>query len=95
MKTVFYIIVILVALFYALGTKIQFKPFKIEFTNWVDVIGWIIIIVGVSILIIHASVKTGEEYYVKGYKQGAEDFKTELLKEVDNAKNSKEASTSE
>lgn len=94
MKTVFYIIVILIALFYALGTKIEFKPFKIEFTNWVSVIGWILLFVGVLVLTTHSAIKSGEEYYIKGYKQGAEDLRTELLNEIKNAKSNEETSTS-
>ena len=80
MKTVFGILFLIAVVVYGLGTRIEFKPFRIHFDSWVYFLGWVFIAIGVVII------STSE--YSKGLKRG-KDITIEVLEEIAN-KNSHE-----
>lgn len=64
MKTAFRIILSVIAIVWGLGTRIEFKPFRIHFDSWESFIGLICIIIGVAII--------SHSDYKKGVKDGQE-----------------------
>lgn len=62
MKTILWTIFTVAVIYYGLGTRIEFKPFRIHFDSWVWFLGWFLIAIGVVVI------STSE--YSKGLKRG-------------------------
>lgn len=59
--------------------KIQWKPFKMEFANWLQTLGIFLIILGVAVVSADSRMKG----YKKGLQDEAEFFKDAIQKEVE------------
>lgn len=68
--------VVMLALLF--GLKINFKPFKIQVTDYLYGIGWLMTIIGISILMVDA----GNKKYKKGLDKGADIIIEEINKAV-------------
>lgn len=58
MKTILTILLWVLFIFYGLGTRIEFKPFRLHFDSWVYFVGLLLTILGVLIV------------YYEGYRSG-------------------------
>lgn len=96
MKTVIDWVVLVVAIgcFVSLfGIKISFKPFKITADSWMYGLGWALLIVAISLIVLDRSKKE----YRKGFEEGVDttvNHVNKLLDEaVDRAKERKDKET--
>lgn len=74
------IIIILLAIFYIGDTKITFNPFSFRM-DWIAVTGWLLLIIGISMLQ-HRSLQKAE---IKGYQQGTRDMADSLTEHLTQA----------
>lgn len=82
MKTVIMTVIAILVILMVAGLNIKTDPFKIEFKNWQTLVGWTIIVIGVSFLTVTSDMKTAKKYYQEGYKAGITEFTSELEKEL-------------
>lgn len=80
MKTVLILIISISLILYSSGMRISLFPLKIEFPNWVNLIGLVLIMIGAIML----TISKYHDGYNKGYKEGfgeCRKFITEIIKE--------------
>ncbi len=73
------IIIILVVFFYIGETKITFNPFSFKIENWQALVGWVLLIIGFSMV----QYKSLEKAELRGYKQGTADLAKVLQDDLD------------
>lgn len=71
--TIIVIATLIVLLFVNGGLTVSFKPFSIKFPTYLQYIGWVLLITGVSFI----SVSHGKEEYKKG--------RIEMMKDIEKA----------
>ena len=81
MVTIITIILVIVWLFLLAGTTITFKPFSFSMPNWMNMVGWVLLLLGITFLGVNENLKG----YKEGYKKGSDDA-IELVKQVNKEK---------
>lgn len=79
MSTILWTIVVIVIWLFIFGFRLEFKPFKISFTNWMQGVAWLLIVIGVGIY----GVSEYSKAYAKGLKRGGELYKEVLEENID------------
>ena len=92
MKTFDWIMLAVSLVFLAMlfGLKVSFKPFKISLEDWRYGLGWLFLLIGVSILLIDKELKEYSKGYRKGLKDGSQLVIDKLNEAVDSINKQKE-----
>ena len=81
MLTIISIIAVLVWFGFLAGTTISFKPFSISMPNWMNMVGWVFLILAVIFL----GLNERKKGYIEGYTEGSQ-YTIELVKKEFNKK---------
>lgn len=75
MKNLLYLTLFVVWVFWASDCKVSFSPFSISFKGWLNMVGWLFLIIGLVVLNV--------DQFSKGEKKGRQDVIRMLYEDLD------------